>query len=248
MGDMPKDESVNVSVLVDARNQYLEHLVRQCTEPLFLLFQRYRDDAEALLRADKAPGMSTVTEVFVALMRELPSWDDEVVAGEAAFVLQRVPACMELLERVLLGNSTILKSLGGGSDSTDVVLPDLTTFVHRALVAGSAAFLDDPDLVLGQGRRREALKEVEHALHRAVEALVPVEEFLKKRETNQPEDSSLGEGEEDEEDEQHVDAVSGTPGMEQTRTIPVTVPPEAAASAFAPGPSPPEDPAQDDDW
>jgi len=260
-----------MSVLVEARREYIDQLGVCLSEHLIESFDAMYNEASKMSKGKK------VLVSFQSLLKDVPNFSNSMIKQHTDAIIDRCSYFSDLLAAVFVASTKIMSSVRLRQDTAKISLklPTNDIFIHTVFIEAAKNLYADPYVFhddAPQHKRDEDLRaRFGIAIERSVKSLIPIKEILETYMTapngesdleknidltdqGDTEDPDVVESEDDDEEdveEEDEDDIGeeGPEGLEnEMKTIPtVEAPPEQAppSSEFTqPPPTPTPTPTQ----
>jgi len=260
-----------MSVLVEARREYIDQLGVCLSEHLIESFDAMYNEASKMSKGKK------VLVSFQSLLKDVPNFSNSMIKQHTDAIIDRCSYFSDLLAAVFVASTKIMSSVRLRQDTAKISLklPTNDIFIHTVFIEAAKNIYADPYVFHDdspQHKRDEDLRaRFGIAIERSVKSLIPIKEILETYMTapngesdleknidltdqGDTEDPDVVESEDDDEEDVEEDdeddiGEEGPEGLEnEMKTIPtVEAPPEQAppSSEFTqPPPTPTPTPTQ----
>ena len=260
-----------MSVLVEARREYIDQLGVCLSEHLIESFDAMYNEASKMSKGKK------VLVSFQSLLKDVPNFSNSMIKQHTDAIIDRCSYFSDLLAAVFVASTKIMSSVRLRQDTAKISLklPTNDIFIHTVFIEAAKNLYADPYVFhddAPQHKRDEDLRaRFGIAIERSVKSLIPIKEILETYMTapngesdleknidltdqGDTEDPDVVESEDDDEEDVEEDdeddiGEEGPEGLEnEMKTIPtVEAPPEQAppSSEFTqPPPTPTPTPTQ----
>ena len=134
--------NINISVIVAARDEYIDQLKSIITPLLIQGFNSIYQDALEISQNKK------VLYKFQELLKEIPNWNQTILQAESKRVKQKCNYIMDIVTAIFVSNVKILASirLKGNDDNIRVKIPTSDIFIHSIYIESAQQIFYDPYL------------------------------------------------------------------------------------------------------
>ena len=176
--------TINIGVLVAARDEYFEILKSNLAPLIIQGFNSIYTDALRLTR-----GKQTLRK-FQELLREILGWNQTILSKECKRIKNKFPQMMDCLTAILVSCVKILSSVRLNNNDSDIQLkictPDI--FVHAIYIECGKQFWYNPWLFYHettkygslQKRKFDILQIVREAIDESIRKLIPLDSIIKE--------------------------------------------------------------------
>jgi hypothetical protein len=176
-------KSLNISVLVAARDEYIEQ-IRCILCPLIIkgLNSIYSDALEL------SGGKKTLYK-FQELLKEIPKWNQTILQEESKRIKKACPYIMDIVTAIFVSSVKILASvrLKGNNENIRVKIPTSDIFIHSIYIEAAQQIFYNPYLFYHKnsfGKVQENNLHVEKIIHYAVDKtirqMLPLDHILQE--------------------------------------------------------------------
>ena len=136
------DKNLNISVLVAARDEYIEQL-KSIIAPLIIqgVNSIYQDALNV------SNGKKTLM-TFQQFLKDIQTWNQTILQEEAKRIKRKCPYIMDIVTAIFVSNVKILASirLKGNNDNIKIKIPTCELFVHSVYIESAQQIFYDPML------------------------------------------------------------------------------------------------------
>jgi hypothetical protein len=179
-------KKLNISVLVAARDEYIEQL-KCILIPMYIQgFNSIYQDAKKLTEERKEHGY---IYNFQYLLKQIIRWNQSILQEEAKRIKRKCPYIMDIVTAIFVSSVKILASirLKGNNDNVRIKIPSSDIFLHSIYMeAGSQIYLEPKlfyhrptnEFVSEQQKREEIKNIIRNAVDETIRNLLPFNEIL----------------------------------------------------------------------
>ena len=195
-------KGLNISVLVAARDEYIEQL--KCIVcPLILqgMNSIYQD------ALDVTQGKHTLLK-FQELLKDIPKWNQTILQEESKRIKRKCPYIMDIVTAIFVSNVKILASirLKGKNENIRVKIPTSDIFIHSIYIETAQQVFYNPRLFyhknndnFGQKNKKEVFEIVRFSVDETIRQMLPFDNILQEYLANALNDNASGSDSESEE-------------------------------------------------
>ena len=179
---MTKD--LNISVLVAARDEYIEQLKCILSPLLIQGFNSIYQDAITLSGNKK-----TIIQ-FQKLLKDIPGWNQTILQEESKRIKKKCPYLMDIVTAIFVTSVKILASvrLKGNRDDIRVKIPTSDIFIHSIYIESAQQIFYDPflfyhkKLTFGevQQNKEQVKKIIRNSVDDTIRTMLPLNDILEK--------------------------------------------------------------------
>ena len=176
-------KNLNISVLVAARDEYIEQLKCIITPLLIQGFNSIYADAIKISNERK-----TIYK-FQELLKEIPQWNQTILQEESKRIKKKCAYIMDIVTAIFVSNVKILASirLKGKNENIRVKIPTSDIFIHSIYIESAQQFFHDPFLFYhrsGFGKVQES-KElirriIRYSVDETIRQMLPFDDILQE--------------------------------------------------------------------
>jgi len=168
----------NLSVLVEAKDEYQNIMVTVMTEPMIKVFHEMFMEAQRMSKGRK------VLQMFQSLLKEVPSWSNTMSRTRASEIESTYSSFGELLAAVLVSNVKILSAvrIQAGNRKLSLKLPTNDVFIQTVYNNAAKDLYDDPYVFTATQSEYERNKQLDDRFRKiiiqTIKQSIPVQEIL----------------------------------------------------------------------
>ena len=138
-------KNLNISVLVAARDEYIEQLKCVVTPLVIQGINSIYEDAVKIQKEKKENG---IIWTFQQFLKDVVTWNQTILQEESKRIKRKCPYIMDIVTAIFVSNVKILASirLNGNSDNIKVKIPTCELFVHSVYIESAQQVFYDPML------------------------------------------------------------------------------------------------------
>jgi hypothetical protein len=168
----------NLSVLVEAKDEYQGIMVTVMMEPMIKVFHEMFMESQRMSKGRK------VLQMFQSLLKEVPSWSNTMSRTRASEIEGTYSSFSELLAAVLVSNVKILSAvrIQSGNRKLSLKLPTNDVFIQTVYNNAAKDLYDDPYVFTTSQSEYERNKQLEQRFRKiildTIKQSIPVQEIL----------------------------------------------------------------------
>ena len=168
----------NLSVLVEAKDEYQGIMVTVMMEPMIKVFHEMFMEAQRMSKGRK------VLQMFQTLLKEVPSWSNTMSRTRSSEIEGTYSSFSELLAAVLVSNVKILSAvrIQAGNRKLSLKLPTNDVFIQTVYNNAAKDLYDDPYVFTASQSEYERNKQLEQRFRKiildTIKQSIPVQEIL----------------------------------------------------------------------
>ena len=209
-------KNLNISVLVAARDEYIDQLKCILVPLLIQGFNSIYQDAINLSKNKH------IIYKFQELLKQIPQWNQTILQEESKRIKKKCPYIMDIVTAIFVTNVKILASvrLKGSKEDIRVKIPTSDIFIHSIYIESAQQIFYDPFLFYHKGNQFGKIQEnkyhvkqiISNSVDETIRQMLPFDDILQKYLADALNDNAeFGNGSESEEesvsdsDEESVD-------------------------------------------
>ena len=175
---------LNISVLVAARDEYIEQLHSILTPLIVQGFNSIYKDA-----LERSKGKRTIY-AFQEFLKKIPTWNQTILQTESKRIKQKCPYIMDIVTAIFVSNVKILASIRmhGKNDNIKVKIPTSDIFIHSIYIEAAQQFFYDPFLFhhkinsIGQLQHNKKVinDTIKYCICESVRRMLPIDAILQE--------------------------------------------------------------------
>jgi hypothetical protein len=168
----------NLSVLVEAKDEYQGIMVTVMMEPMIKVFHEMFMESQRMSKGRK------VLQMFQSLLKEVPSWSNTMSRTRASEIEGTYSSFSELLAAVLVSNVKILSAvrIQSGNRKLSLKLPTNDVFIQTVYNNAAKDLYDDPYVFTTSQSEYERNKQLDQRFRKiildTIKQSIPVQEIL----------------------------------------------------------------------
>ena len=171
-------KQLNISVLVAARDEYIDQLKCILVPLLIQGFNSIYSDAVKL-----SNGKRTIYK-FQELLKQIPQWNQTILQEESKRIKKKCPYIMDIVTAIFVTNVKILASvrLRGSRDDIRVKIPTSDIFIHGIYIEAAQEIFYDPFLFKGKlHENKYHIKQIiGNSVDETIRQMLPFDDILQK--------------------------------------------------------------------
>ena len=192
-------KTLNISVLVAARDEYIDQLKCILVPLLIQGFNSIYQDAL------KLSGGRQVIWKFQELLKQIPQWNQTILQEESKRIKRKCPYIMDIVTAIFVTNVKILASvrLKGSREDIRVKIPTSDIFIHSIYIEAAHQIFYDPFLFYHKNKDVQQNKYhvkqiIDSAVDETIRQMLPFDDILQKYLSDALNDNAeFGDGESD---------------------------------------------------
>ena len=206
-------KNLNISVLVAARNEYIDQLKSILVPLLIQGLNSIYQDAITISENKK------VIWKFQELLKQIPQWNQTILQEESKRIKKKCPYIMDIVTAIFVTNVKILASvrLKGSREDIRVKIPTSDIFIHSIYIESAQQIFYDPFLFYHKGgnfnfgkiqENKQHVKQIIcYSIDETIRQMLPFDDILQKYLADALKDNAeFGEGSSESEQESVSDS------------------------------------------
>ena len=185
------DKKVDISVLVAARDEYIEQLKCIISPLLIQGFNSIYSDAIEITHGKR------VIYKFQELLKEIPNWNQTILQEESKRIKKKCSYIMDIVTAIFVSNVKILASirLKGSNENIRVKIPTSDIFIHSIYIEAAQHIFYDPFLFYHhtnrsiQENKETVRKIIRNSIDETIRQMLPFDDILQEYLANALNDS-----------------------------------------------------------
>ena len=176
-------KKLNISVLVAARDEYIDQLKRILIP---LIIQGFNSIyADALKLNEKKPLYK-----FQELLKEIPKWNQTILQEESKRIKRKCSYIMDIVTAIFVSNVKILASirLKGNNENIKVKIPTSDIFIHSIYIESAQKIFYNPYLFYHinnnfretENNKKQVIEIVNISIDETIRQMLPFDEILQE--------------------------------------------------------------------
>jgi hypothetical protein len=178
-------KSLNISVLVAARDEYIDQLKSILVPLITQGFNSIYQDAITISNNQK------VIYKFQELLKQIPQWNQTILQEESKRIKKKCPYIMDIVTAIFVTNVKILASvrLKGSKEDIRVKIPTSDIFIHSIYIESAQQIFYDPFLFYHKDTKnygkvqenKQHIKQIiSYAVDETIRQMLPFDDILQK--------------------------------------------------------------------
>ena len=225
-------ETLNVNVLVAAKEEYTKQLITTIQNGLYdVIKEIYNDSQKNNIRR------SVSYSNFQRELKSVPNWTSFKLDEKLQYINSKFPYLMDLITAIFVSHVKILACVRLKSDnkSVKIKVPNLNTFLHKIIINCCETIYYDPELI--ESSKSVIFDIINTSIHDTIANQIPIEYILNEylsgvfdeEEPSYPEQNNIYDQEPD------LNEFSDEEDLEEKRNIPIIPIQKPISKAVQPG-------------
>jgi hypothetical protein len=187
-------KTLNISVLVAARDEYIEQLKCIICPLIIQGMNSIYEDAINISNGNK-----TIYK-FQELLKEIPKWNQTILQEESKRIKKKCPYIMDIVTAIFVSNVKILASirLKGKNENIRVKIPTSDIFIHSIYIEAAQQIFYDPFLFYHktssfgqiQKNKKHVIEIIRYSVDETIRQMLPFDNILQEYLANALDDNA----------------------------------------------------------
>lgn len=166
--------SLNINVLVTAREEYI-------TELLKILMPYFKDNFKRLLQnSQRMPMLTYKLRPFQESIRDIQRWNEVTIDNRVKELTNQYPYFGDLLKAIFVINVKILSCVKTNpkGKGIKIEIPNIPIFIHKLFIEIARKLYYKPQIILGDDDNLELV--IENAIYEVLRRQIPIQQILQE--------------------------------------------------------------------
>jgi hypothetical protein len=165
--------SLNIDVLVSAKNEYTNQLVYLLSPLIYNVLNDIFKESQL-----KKKKRSISLRNFQILLKEIPNWNNIIVEKYINPIKTNIPYLLDLITAIFISHIKILASvrLKNSDKSIQVKVPNLDLFLHKIIITNAEKIYYKPHIILAD--KEKIINEIQIIIQDSIRNQIPVDKIL----------------------------------------------------------------------
>lgn len=166
-------ETLNVNVLVAAKEEYTKQLVYILSPEIYTVILNVYSDSQ-LLKKKRSISLKN----FQIQLKKIPLWNTIIVEKNTSNIKLKIPYLLDLITAIFVSHVKILACvrLKSDSKSIQVKVPDLDNFLHKIIITNAEKIYYNPEIILKKKEIVVAL--ISETIEETIRNQIPIDKIL----------------------------------------------------------------------
>ena len=165
--------SLNIDVLVSAKNEYTNQLVYLLSPLIYNVLNDIFKESQL-----KKKKRSISLRNFQISLKEIPNWNNIIVEKYINPIKINIPYLLDLITAIFISHIKILASvrLKNSDKSIQVKVPNLDLFLHKIIITNAEKIYYKPHIILAD--KEKIINEIQIIIQDSIRNQIPVDKIL----------------------------------------------------------------------
>jgi hypothetical protein len=166
-------ETLNVNVLVAAKEEYTKQLVYILSPEIYTVILNVYNESQQLKKK-----RSISLRNFQLQLKKIPVWNTIIIEKNTENIKSKIPYLLDLITAIFVSHVKILACvrLKTDSKSIQVKVPNLDTFLHKIIITNAEKIYYNPELIL---RKKEIVVSlISETIEETIRNQIPIDKIL----------------------------------------------------------------------
>jgi len=166
-------ESLNVNVLVAAKEEYTKQLVYNLSPEIYNVIINVFRDSQKLKKK-----MSISLRNFQLELKRIPTWNTILIEKHTKDIKIKIPYLLNLITAIFVSHVKILACVRLKTDSKNinVKVPNLDHFLHQIIIMNAEKIYYNPDII--QKKKEYAIMIIAETIEETIRNQIPIDKIL----------------------------------------------------------------------
>ena len=166
-------ESLNVNVLVAAKEEYTKQLVFILSTEIYdSIYMIYKDSQQMKKKRDVS------LKNFQLLLKRIPLWNSILINKYTVHIKNKIPYLTDLITAIFVSHVKILSSVRLNTDhkSIKVRVPNIDIFLHKIIITIAEKIYYKPDII--QDKKENVIHLITDTIEESISNQIPIDNLL----------------------------------------------------------------------
>ena len=166
-------ETLNVNVLVAAKEEYTKQLVYILSPEIYKVLLNVFSDSQ-LLKKKRSVSLRN----FQLQLKKIPLWNTIIIEKNTADIKSKIPYLLDLITAIFVSHVKILACvrLKADSKSINVKVPNLDVFLHKMIIMNAEKIYYYPDII--QQKKEKVISLISDTIEETIRNQIPIDKIL----------------------------------------------------------------------
>jgi hypothetical protein len=166
-------ETLNVNVLVAAKEEYTKQLVYILSPEIYTVILNVFNESQQLKKK-----RSISLRNFQLQLKKIPFWNTIIIEKNTENIKSKIPYLLDLITAIFVSHVKILACvrLKTDSKSIQVKVPNLDTFLHKIIITNAEKIYYNPDLILK--KKEIVVSLISETIEETIRNQIPIDKIL----------------------------------------------------------------------
>ena len=166
-------ETLNVNVLVAAKEEYTKQLVYMLSPEIYIVILNVFNESQQLKKK-----RSISLRNFQLQLKKIPVWNSIIIEKNTENIKSKIPYLLDLITAIFVSHVKILAcvKLKSDSKSIQVKVPNLDTFLHKIIITNAEKIYYNPDIILN--KKEIVINLISDTIEETIRNQIPIDKIL----------------------------------------------------------------------
>ena len=166
-------ETLNVNVLVAAKEEYTKQLVYILSPEIYTVLLNVFNESQQLKKK-----RSISLRNFQLQLKKIPIWNIIIIEKNTENIKSKIPYLLDLITAIFVSHVKILACvrLKTDSKSIQVKVPNLDTFLHKIIITNAEKIYYNPDIILK--KKEIVVSLISETIEETIRNQIPIDKIL----------------------------------------------------------------------
>jgi hypothetical protein len=166
-------ETLNVNVLVAAKEEYTKQLVYILSPEIYIILLNIFNESQQLKKK-----RSISLKNFQIQLKKIPIWNTIIIEKNTENMKLKFPYLLDLITAIFVSHVKILACvrLKTDSKSIQVKVPNLDTFLHKIIITNAEKIYYNPDFILK--KKEFVINLISETIEETIRNQIPIDKIL----------------------------------------------------------------------
>ena len=166
-------ETLNVNVLVAAKEEYTKQLVYILSPEIYKVLLNVFNDSQ-LLKKKRSISLRN----FQLQLKKIPTWNTIIIEKNTTDIKSKIPYLLDLITAIFVSHVKILACvrLKTDSKSINVKVPNLDVFLHKMIIMNAEKIYSNPDIILQ--KKEIVISLISDTIEETIRNQIPIDKIL----------------------------------------------------------------------
>lgn len=166
-------ETLNVNVLVAAKEEYTKQLVYILSPQIYLVLLNVFNESQ-LIKKKRSISLRN----YQLFLKKIPHWNTVIIEKNTENIKVKIPYLLDLITAIFVSHVKILACvrLKSDSKSINVKVPNLDHFLHQIIITNAEKIYYNPELILK--KKEMVVLVISETIEETIRNQIPIDKIL----------------------------------------------------------------------
>ena len=166
-------ETLNVNVLVAAKEEYTKQLVYILSPQIYLVLLNVFNESQ-LIKKKRSISLRN----YQLFLKKIPHWNTVIIEKNTENIKVKIPYLLDLITAIFVSHVKILACvrLKSDSKSINVKVPNLDHFLHQIIITNAEKIYYNPELILK--KKEIVVSVISETIEETIRNQIPIDKIL----------------------------------------------------------------------